>query len=123
MHFLYLLGMPAPAGDDVLEAGAGVFARYQVHEAEALNDGENNEDAPAFEAYTPENMLALPTTDAPLFCALSDSDCVQAIIAGQDQWSEALSQHTELLTRYRQFLALDGYATLSTPSLNEIYPR
>ena len=117
--FLYLWGLPAPAGADVLETGKAVFARYQVHEAEALNDAESG----AFEAYLPESMLVVPNADAPLFCALSDSGCVQAIIADQHLWSKALNQHAELLSRYRQFLTLDGYATLSKPSINETYPR
>jgi hypothetical protein len=105
--YLYLNGLDAPLGQSPAELGAARLAAYRRWVAE-------HGDAAA---YAPEEQPALELAERPPSCEAEQHDCLDRLLVDAPQPLSAEAR--EVQERYRQFLRLDDYATLTDPSLFE----
>lgn len=114
--YLYLLGIDAPLEGSPRDIGKRLLARSQAQDQLEADDPFTTEQAP-FPDYE-----ALPRPEGDLFCRWSDEGCriqVFSSFSGAPPLSET---HRTLLDRYQTFMAMDGFQTLSKPSVHEPMP-
>lgn len=117
--YLYLLGILAHEGEDPLETGKRIFASIQQGE-------QNMPDALSefhYQAYPLERQLPQPT--GKLFCRTGqDEGCLDELFSSDNQASikDVLKNNTILLERYRTFIQMDDFHTLSKPQTHEVFP-
>ncbi len=108
--FLYLNGLDAPADEEPAELGAARLAHYQHWLATPERD----------DRYRAPLQMTLPPPQGPLFCKREKSACLRDVLWGDA--SALLVEHAVLLERYRHFMTLDDFVTLTAPSFQDPFP-
>lgn len=114
--YLYLLGIDAPIEQAPINLGESLFA-YSRQQDELIEKNPNTAENVPWPEYE-----ALPRPEGDLFCRWSDTDCRVRVLT---RWSDtpALSETDRILmARYQTFMAMDGFSTLTKPSLHEPLP-
>lgn len=110
---LYLLGIDAPPEQAPIDLGRSILAYSREQDQLEADDPFTTEHAP----WPDYEALARP--EGALFCRWSDARCGVRVLSS---WNEAppLSQvDRTLLDRYRTFMAMDGFQSLTKPSVHE----
>lgn len=110
--YVFLAGLDAPLRHSPAALGA---ARLQVYEQWLASHG------PA-QNFTPAAQARLPLPEGAEFCSIEAPACFSRLLQGQERLPQVLAEHAALLGRYRHFLALPDYHTLSSPGLAEPLP-
>lgn len=110
--YLFLAGLDAPPRHSPAALGESRLRAYQ---------GWLAEHGPA-QGFTPapQAQLALPAGAA--FCTIEASACFASLRQRQQELPALLAEHAALLARYRHFLRLNDYRTLSSPGMAEPMP-
>lgn len=110
--YVFLAGLDAPLRHSPAALGA---ARLQAYEQWLASHGPVQGFQPAAQA-----SLALPAGAE--FCSIETPTCFSRLQQNQQRLPQVLAEHAALLSRYRYFLRLADYHTLSSPGLAEPLP-
>ncbi|QKE65210.1 hypothetical protein HNE05_18230 [Aquipseudomonas campi] len=110
--YVFLAGLDAPLRHSPAALGA---ARLQAYEQWLASQGPAQGFQPAAQA-----TLLLPAGDE--FCSIEAPTCFTSLLQRQERLPQVLAEHAALLSRYRYFLHLQDYRTLSSPGLSEPLP-
>lgn len=114
--YLYLLGIDAPPEQEPADHGERLLAYSRQQDDLVEKNPATTESAPW------PKYQALPRPEGKLFCRWSESDCRVRILSRKHQAPELSATDRVLLDRYRTFMAMDRFRTLSKPSLHEPLP-
>lgn len=117
--FLYLIGIVATEGEDVVNVGKEIV--NFVQEAE---QGDNPDSGPPeFEGYPKSKHLKYPSNSDSIYCPLWEDNCLPKIVAANDRWQKDLNRWMAVYRRYLSFIEHKEFATLTKPHVNEIFPK
>ncbi|VAW65395.1 hypothetical protein MNBD_GAMMA09-2959 [hydrothermal vent metagenome] len=112
----YLSGIMASKGEDVMSTGKARCSAYKkIEESARPFDNEI-----VFDDYAENKKLLKPDPDNKIYCKLWQRDCINKVLKNSSKWKSELEAHSELLERYRTFLTLTDFITLTKPSLFEL---
>lgn len=111
--YLFLAGLDAAPRTSPAVLGASRLAAYQDWLAA---HGSTAHD------FRPARSTQLPLPTGPAFCSIDSAQCFDHLLQRQAELPALLSEHAALLGRYRHFLQLRDYRTLSSPGLAEPLP-
>ena len=114
--YLLLTGIEAAADEDAMATGRMIVD--SIKEAEKTDNPPNQEIE--YFSYPEDKRLPLPVSE--LLCFSSDPDCINYIYQHLDAIEPLIKNNQVLINRYRQFLTLDDYHTLTRPSASEPIP-
>ncbi|TQV82397.1 hypothetical protein FKG94_06530 [Exilibacterium tricleocarpae] len=109
--YLYLMGIFAAADEEPMAVGARIYASVRQGEQAFLN----REAEFSYEDYPADKKLPMP--DGDLLCGAWEAGCLGRLFSAKDQYAEMLQTHATVLARYKTFLALEDYRTLSSPAV------
>lgn len=111
--YLFLAGLDAAPRTSPAALGASRLGAYQDWLATH---------GPTASDFRPAPGTLLPLPAGPAFCAIDSAQCFDRLLQRQAELPALLGTHAALLGRYRYFLQLRDYRTLSTPGLGEPLP-
>ncbi|HEX7028090.1 MAG TPA: hypothetical protein VF268_12685 [Gammaproteobacteria bacterium] len=112
--YYYLLGIAAEASDEPEVFGRQQLAAYREAEAVMRKDGSGVID------FSWEEPLPLPRGDA--YCHNNEDGCLQRLFDNPEAIRRELETQAILLDRYREFIRLPAFKTLTWPNYYEAYP-
>jgi len=109
--YLYLAGLDAPLEQQPAELGATRLKAYQNWYAEhgAVDS-----------SFTPDKQAQLKLPDGPEFCLIEKPDCLTSLLARKP--TPLPDEQAALVERYRHYLTLSDYHTLTRPGIAEPFP-
>ncbi len=114
--FLYLMGISAAADEDPLDTGKQIFQSIQQGEETYIRDKQKF----SFQSYPEEKKLPLP--EGEMFCSGAQVQCLDNILSADFDLEFITKTHGILLNRYRTFLSLNDYRTLTRALMEEPLP-
>lgn len=115
--YLYLLGIDAPPEQAPIDLGRSLLAYSREQDQLEADDPFTTEQA-AWPDYE-----ALPRPEGALFCRWSDEGCGAQVLSSWNEAPPLSGADRTILDRYRTFMAMDGFQSLSKPSLHEPLPH
>jgi len=117
--YIYLNGIMAAETDDVMSVGRKRFAAYRSAEAKISLSSE----AIQYVDYPKGKWLSIPISKNPLYCRLWEKSCFENVLQARGKWEAELEKRKTILLRYRNYLKLSDFKTLSKAYVSEIFPR
>jgi hypothetical protein len=114
--YLLLTGIEAAADEDAIATGRMMLDSIRAAE-EAANPADQDME---YASYPEDKRLPLPVSE--LLCFSSDPNCIDYIYQHLDAIEPLIKNNHVLIDRYRRFLTLDDYHTLTRPSPAEPIP-
>ncbi|MBH3342044.1 hypothetical protein I5L51_23300 [Pseudomonas mendocina] len=112
--YLYLSGLDAPVDQQPEALGVMRLQHYQSwHAGRGVTEGE----------YAAPAVATLAVPEGRSFCQIETPGCFETLLAQASQLPAITAEQNVLLERYRHFLGLDDYRTLTSVSLAEPVPR
>ena len=112
--YLYLSGLDAPVDQQPEALGTVRLQQYESwYAGHGVTDG----------AYVAPTTATLPVPQGQLFCQIETPGCFDSLLAQADQLSALSVEQKVLRERYRQFLGMDDYRTLTSVSIAEPVPQ
>lgn len=110
--YVFLVGLDAPLRHSPAALGA---ARLQAYEQWLASHGP----VPGFQ---PAAQASLTLPAGVEFCSIEAPSCFTSLQQRPERLPQVLAEHAALLSRYRYFLRLQDYRTLTSPGLAEPLP-
>jgi len=115
--YLYLMGIVASADEDPLQVGKDILESIREGEDDSLSEKKE------FECQDDPDEKKLPLPDGEAFCGSREKACLEYIFSDDYNLKAILSSHAILFDRYREYLKLNDYKTLTRPTLLEPIPH
>ncbi|MEK1905014.1 MAG: hypothetical protein AAAB13_04480 [Pseudomonas sp.] len=111
--YLFLAGLDAAPRTSPAAVGK---SRLQAYQAWLAVQG------PTATDFNPDKGPTLDLPEGAAFCSITAATCFDSLLARRSELPTLLAEHAALLGRYRYFLHLRDYRTLTAPGLAEPLP-
>lgn len=112
--YYFRLGFEVSPQDDPIAEGKKIFDSMKQAEEEYLKSFEQLN----FSEYPKDNQIEIP--EGELFCKFYDEGCLEKVFATPaSKLSDLVNNNQVLLKRFKQYLQLNDYSTLTTPLIIE----
>lgn len=110
--YVFLAGLDAPLRHSPAALGE---ARLQAYEQWLASHG-------PVQGFQPAAQASLTLPAGAEFCSIEVASCFSSLQQRPERLPQVLAEHAALLSRYRYFLRLQDYRTLSSPGMSEPLP-
>lgn len=115
--YLFLSGIAAIEGENILSRGEELLARYNDPTNKSLAMGSVDE------KKDENNKLSIADKNNGLYCKLWEAECLGDIVGGSSEWEDEIQNFSVIAERYERFISYSEYTTITKPDATEQYPE